>query len=489
MSTFTRRHGIAHWRRALGIAVAVVAALAPLGLPGSLRTSAATADVQKTTICFAVHNPGGVVLPGSPPLPADRMPQRVIGDQFQAGNSDPDKVILLVNGHSGWRVGWDFRPDFSIARNLAREGYLLIDYDRLGTGDSTYAYPGRATLTYAGQRQMLREVIEQIRGMTVLKAGEADPCAGMPSAHAGPSPKVILVGHSYGSGVVNGYPALYKAPDPGHVDALVEANGWACAPGSVGQQSGLCFGVRATAIVAERIAAEAGRDVSFFLIDGSFDPYVAWQPKVKAVDPVSCVNNQYLLLWPQATTADAYVDQPCNPSNWETVSSYELVSNTAVTDDISKTDADLPVLLTFTDHDGWGPPAGNPDDALCNPDPMHDVGCQQPLIDQWKQLCRCASHVSSWVMKNAGHVIEWDRNMPMWTDELASWLASNHLAPAVNVAPVTTAAIGTNVVATLPNTGSDRDRGGGATWPVVALILASVVARRRPRCRRVLSAW
>lgn len=408
------------------------AGLAAAFLTGAVFTGHATAsavdDVTKTQICFAVHNPGGEVAAGAPSLPADPVARRVIGERFAVKGVDPSRVILLVHGHSWWQNEWDFRPDFSIARNLARKGYLVISYDRLGNGASTYALPLRDTLTFAGHRAMLHEVVEQIRGTSVLHAGEADPCAGAKHAAAASHPTVALVGHSQGALLVNGYPGAYGPADSGHIDALLEDGNGGCAPSAPCPLPG--FGIRATAIVARKIAANVGRDFSLGFTDAAYDPYLAWQPKVKVIDPASCTDNIFGMLWPTATRAEALIDEPCNPANEETVPFNEFVSAKALKDDLPAVDPHLPVLLTFADHDGLRPDKGNPDDALCNPSPQHDVGCRQPLVDLWRSACRCGSHVTSWTLRNAGHSIALDRSMPTFTDTVASWLVKQGLGPA-----------------------------------------------------------
>ena len=424
------------------VALALFVTLGTVAAPRPGAADAAGSDVSKTQVCFVVHNPGGAVLPGGPALPADPVARPVVGEVFTTAQSDPRRVLLLVHGHSWWQNEWDLRPDFSIARNFAQAGYVVISYDRLGNGASTYAEPQRETLTFSGQRQMLHEVVEQLRGTSVLRGGEANPCAGTPVTGVGRRPKIALVGHSQGAVLVNGYAGDYGPGDPGHIDALVEDRGkgdtvlmassvipgnGACAPGAPCPLPGL--GVRATAIVTERLAANAGRDFSLGLTDGSYDPYLSWQPKLKAVDPLTCANNTFGMLWPAATRADALVDEACNPANQETVPYNEFVSISALHDNLAAIDAALPVLLVFAEFDGLRPGAGDPDAATCNPDPQHQVGCRQPLVDEWQSTCPCGAHVSQWTLPDAGHSIALDRTMPLYTAKVTAWLATQGLAP------------------------------------------------------------
>ena len=66
-------------RRVCIAAAAVI--LASLALRGSgLTSGAAGSDVQKTQVCFVVHNPGGPIAPGLN-APPDTTPQAIIADQ------------------------------------------------------------------------------------------------------------------------------------------------------------------------------------------------------------------------------------------------------------------------------------------------------------------------------------------------------------------------------------------------------------------------
>jgi hypothetical protein len=237
----------------------------------------------------------------------------------------------------------------------------------------------------------------------------------------------MLLGHSQGAMLVNGYPGAYGPADPGRVDALLEDGNGACAAGAPCPLPGL--GSRATAIVVKKLAANAGRDFSLGFADLAYDPYLAWRPKVKVIDPISCTDDMFGMLWPQATAAEALVEEPCNPANEETVPYNEVVSASSLVDDLAGVDSRLPVLLTFAEHDGLRPDRGNPDDATCNPDAQHDVGCRQPFVDAWRTTCPCRDHVTAWTLPDAGHSIALDLTMPVFTKTVATWLRRNGLGP------------------------------------------------------------
>jgi pimeloyl-ACP methyl ester carboxylesterase len=479
--------------------VASAAWAAAAGWRPALAAAPAGSDVEKTQVCFVVHNPGGPIMPGTAPqltLPPDPTPHAIIADRYASQATDPNKVIVLLYGLGGNRDLWDFRPDFSIARNLARAGYLVFAPDLLGHGYSTYPYPQRATLTNEGHREMLHEEVEQIRGASVVAPGQTNPCAGKRQADAGRAPQVILLAHSGGTGPTLGYPARYPPPDRGHVDALIEvaaAGSARCGATSPGTAS-VCVGTRFAAVVAERLVSEAGREWTPFLTDGSVYPYHSWQYPTYAIDPATCLDNKHFMFWDGATDADAYLDEACKPINFETIPYAEVISNTV--DDVAHTPAGLPVLFVFMDHDNIVPSGANsPDNVWCNSvlPPGHE-GCQQPNVTYWKQTCPCAAHVSSFVMRNSGHQIVWDKTMPAFTQEVATWLAANGLGPDPAASAASHSLLGASAapaasVTPLPNTASGGEFPAQAWWTasalLVLLLLGSMGRRRSSRARPI----
>jgi len=111
-------------------------------------------------------------------------------------------VQLLVHGFTYSRYYWDlpYQPEkYSYVAAANRAGYATLSIDRLGSGESYH--PLSVLVTLENNASALNQVIQ------LLRSGELDGKA---------FKKVILVGHSYGSGVCAFTAGRYQ-----NVDALV----------------------------------------------------------------------------------------------------------------------------------------------------------------------------------------------------------------------------------------------------------------------------
>src|SRR5216683_1722704 len=149
---------------------------------------------------------------------ADVNASSVTGTLFHRGRyNSASKVILLNHGTASNRGFWDggAAGDASpqITRLLARAGYVVITYDRLGFGQSVYAGDPR-TLTQFNSVLMMHQGITQVRTGTFTRprAPEDDqPAAACPTgtqARFG-MPTVILGGHSSGGVQALNYATRY----------------------------------------------------------------------------------------------------------------------------------------------------------------------------------------------------------------------------------------------------------------------------------------
>jgi pimeloyl-ACP methyl ester carboxylesterase len=387
----------------------IVVALAILAA-GPLASGANAQGVDTRAVCFAVHN-GAVAT-------------RVLGTRFQAqGSAGPDasRVILLVHGHSVSSRFWDWKPDYSVARGLARAGYLVISYDRLTVGKSTYpagADPDTQlaagnTVTFDSDREMIAEIVEQLRGTYPLPTSSpAGPCAASESPGTGPASKVVLMGHSLGGSLVSGYPAEFANNHNARVDALVKAES---SDVGVSQKARDVINHKATS--PDNVQAD---QASLFLDDGSTREH-------STISPQTCEDNVQLLTIPSDLFAAA-----CDPSSYETVPYGDFVSAAKIKEEnqslITQTPSTLPVLLAWADHDGLAPsdPSLGEKDALGQP-VCGAAGCQQAEVDYWKANCPCASHVTSWTQKDSGHTFVWSATMPTFTHQVVTWLKANGL--------------------------------------------------------------
>jgi hypothetical protein len=105
-------------------------AVVPLGLAAPADAGAAPARVRISTACFEATGPDG-------------SRASLYGQRFTTGaptRSTP--AIVLVHGVASDTRIWDAVPNWSVARRLARAGYVVIAYDRLGYRRSAYAGAG-----------------------------------------------------------------------------------------------------------------------------------------------------------------------------------------------------------------------------------------------------------------------------------------------------------------------------------------------------------
>lgn len=129
------------------------------------------------------------------------LPQKVHATFCQPAGTIPKTVQLLVHGGTYNRLYWDLpgMPAYSYQRDLAERGMATIAIDCPGSGDSSQ--PLSALITGTGLASVVHQVIGQLR------SGRATGTA---------FDRVVLVGHSMGSGVVALEASTYR-----DVDAVV----------------------------------------------------------------------------------------------------------------------------------------------------------------------------------------------------------------------------------------------------------------------------
>lgn len=122
--------------------------------------------VRVDTVCFRVHN-------GS-----DQQASTLFGKRYRVGRTTSrTPAIVLVHGVASSTANWDFLPRLSVARSLARHGYVVISYDRLGFARSVYhGAGGGKSITSLNQQAMLHEVVRAVhRGAYALGRGSTAP--------------------------------------------------------------------------------------------------------------------------------------------------------------------------------------------------------------------------------------------------------------------------------------------------------------------------
>jgi pimeloyl-ACP methyl ester carboxylesterase len=147
------------------------------------------------------------------PVTVTGIGQATVAGTLCAPAGRPVRTIeVLVSGLSYDRIYWELPPAQGVPgyqQSVAQHGYAALALDRLGTGASTR--PPAATLTYSAELDALHQVISAVR-----------------AGAFGSYRNLVLVGHSYGSGLSVGEAGSYH-----DVDALV-LSGWAHSQGSAG---------------------------------------------------------------------------------------------------------------------------------------------------------------------------------------------------------------------------------------------------------------
>src|SRR4051812_12090041 len=125
----------------------VISTLAVVTLAAPVASHAAGKPrLRIDTVCFSVHN-------GS-----DTQASTLFGRRYRLGRTTSrTPAIVLVHGVASSTANWDFLPGLSVSRSLARAGYVVIAYDRLGFARSPYRGAGK-DVTSPNQQAMLHEV-------------------------------------------------------------------------------------------------------------------------------------------------------------------------------------------------------------------------------------------------------------------------------------------------------------------------------------------
>jgi pimeloyl-ACP methyl ester carboxylesterase len=339
-------------------AATVVGALVA-GAVGIAHDPAAGAggSVRTDEVCFAAHNPG------------DPQPVALYGRRFsERAPTSRSIAIVLVHGGGPTHRYWDARPDFSVARNLARAGYLVIAYDRLGYGRSPYDRPrGGYRITGSGGRAMLHDVVGQVKEGSYRAA--VDGSCATPGAPLGPgTPTVVVAGDSFGGAIVSGYPGTY-----GDVAAAIPTD----------------FAGYFVPLQSSQLAA--GDD--YLKVVPDEEKCTRWALHVAGVHP--SVRTAWCARGYGPWPAGEFVAAPAF-----------LAENLAAT---AMVGPDLPVLLVFPDHDAVFPP----DRAAAE-------------FAYWKRNCGC--DVEFYAPPDAGHAVAAHTAMAEYTRTIVAWLASKGLA-------------------------------------------------------------
>lgn len=366
MSNVHLRFVHACWHVGGAALVAVMSLVLLTPSAGAATTGNDGLSVQ--TICFTVHNMG------------DPLPSTLYGLRYIYGHpKDSTPAIVLVHGIASSTANWDFTPSWSVARRLAREGFVVISYDRLGFAKSHYDRPkGGDLLLITNQRDMLHQLVGEVKsGNYTISRGNDCSAPQVPSNLANST--VVIIGHSAGGAIVQGYAGEYH-----DVAAMVQANYSNQGSGAVVQQ-------QITNVVAPALAA--GDDYVPFFTNGQ-----------------QCV--QFNIYPPGAM--ERVVRIACDPENFVLTPAGEFTGFPALEQENNqfiKTTGKIPVLLTYGDHDAAFPPS-----------------TAQADYHYWITNCPSCD-VTEWYEPNSGHLFMAHKSMPQWVHEVVSWLASRGISP------------------------------------------------------------
>jgi pimeloyl-ACP methyl ester carboxylesterase len=326
--------------------------------------------VKVDTVCFRVHNG------------ADRQASTLFGRRYRVGRTTArTPAIVLVHGVASSTANWDFLRRLSVARSLARRGYVVISYDRLGFARSPYhGAGGGKSITSLNQQAMLHQVVRAVhRGTYAL--GRGSTCARTRAARPQRSRRVVIVGHSAGGGIVEGYPGTYH-----DVAAMVQAD-WSSFPPLSGAPA-----PSVPPEVGQQLTA--GKDyIAFFANRQECESFNQYAPgAVARAVRVACNPRAFV-----ATPAGEFLGFP-------QLTAHNLAA--------IKATGRIPVLLTWGDHDYIFPP----DSAAAE-------------YKYWVDNCP-GCDVTATFLPRTGHLFMVHRSLTDWVRDVTGWLRSRGVSPA-----------------------------------------------------------
>ena len=313
------------------------------------------------TACFSVVNPEG-------------SRSVLYGQRFTDGTSSTaSPTIVLVHGIASSTEDWDLSRTWSAARALASAGYVVVSYDLLGFAKSRYTAGSGGTLTTAVQRQVLHQVVEQVKAGSYTLSTRSD-CSKPGDSQALRSDKVVIVGHSAGGLVVAGYPGQYH-----DVAAMIQAD--------------ISASKATTPAPGGGFNPQPGHVdyFQFFRTRQDCETFNAFEPGVvKYVLNIACAPPFVLTPVGEITGLDqAYADD----------ATY-----------IPKIGPRSPVLLTSGADDTTDPPQAAQNDFA-----------------YYRSHCQCS--VSQFVLPNTGHLFVAHKSLPAWVQHVVTWLSSHQIKP------------------------------------------------------------
>ncbi|GAA0615115.1 alpha/beta fold hydrolase [Kutzneria viridogrisea] len=280
----------------------------------------------------------------------------------------PGTVQLLVHGGTYNRTYWDlpYDPDnYSYQRDMARHGYATFAVDELGSGASSK--PPSLPLLIGVSAASLHEVVGHLR-----------------AGHVGGTSftRVVIVGHSVGSGVVAAEAATYH-----DVDGVV-LTGITHLPALPVLAVGAALGLQPAFL--DSSLSRLGSDPLYFTTKPG-----ARAPLFYAAEDAD----------PQVIAADEATKDQVSVPGMGTVAVFGIVLPTTL-------GIDVPVLQAV----------GSQDVLFCGVLALHDCSNAEALRAQEAPYYSPAAQLSTYVLPGAGHSLALHRNAAQYRDATRDWL-------------------------------------------------------------------
>lgn len=358
----------------------VCAAVVPLLIAGCNTPDESTdsADNAETQAAESVESTQSALL-GLDPVRCDKINfpvtlaegattvYNVVGWLCGRGSIANKPIQVLVSGATYSHVYWDFpyKPaQYSYVNALTAAGYATLAIDRIGVGESDH--PPAADLTTEGSAHTVHQVIQKLRSGTLTA-----PTFGRVKAK-----RIVLVGHSYGSGVSTLEASTYHDIDALIVTGLFHSFG----PGALEVASHF--------LPTSYDPAFAGRNIP--------DGYLTTAPGSRG--------GSYFYYAPGTDQNVVAVDEATK----DALSQYEpagaglgLAGTPAI---------DVPTFVV----------TGERDTITCNP-----PSCGSAALEAEKQFYSPAAHVHVAAIPAAGHCINLEKTAPLWFALAAAWSIRN----------------------------------------------------------------
>ncbi|HEX7307541.1 alpha/beta hydrolase [Lentzea sp.] len=322
----------------------------------SLTPAAHAAGVDCSVTTLPVSAPGGA--------------GTVSGQLCKPAGANPRSVQLLVHGGTYNRAYWDLPgvpESYSYQRNMAREGRATFAVDRLGAGASSR--PPSLPLLISVEARSMHEVVQHLR------AGRVGGTA---------YEKVVIVGHSVGSGIVAAEAATYH-----DVDGVV-LSGMTHMPAVPVLALGAALGLQP--VFLDDLLATLGSDPLYFTT----------RPGARAGLFYAMDDAEQLVV-----NADELTKDQVSVPGIGTVAVFGIVLPTTY-------GIDVPVLQAV----------GSGDVLFCGLLALRDCSSASSLRAQEAPYYRPEAQLQTYVLPGAGHSLALHRNAGAYRDATRAWLSS-----------------------------------------------------------------